>query len=425
VSSTGSATIGLARRHPLLLIAALGLAARVALAFAFFGSADVGVFQFFGAGFNSDPLHVYRLNVALPFPFPYPPVFLPWAGLASTLSSATGLPYHGVVQLLPILADLALAGAVHAYLGTRGATDRTRVAGFALIMLGPVFIAISGYHGQLDSVAILPGVLALIAWERPPPGSRAGISGALIGLGAATKTVPALLLLPLLAAARSWGQAFRLVALAALVVAAITLPFLIAEPAGFKPLVDYQGLPGKGGLSLVVDPGFAADSRTSAPFEEREPLNRLGRGLSNNAGEITILALLALAAFLFRYRPAPIDGTVLLWLTVFAVGANFFIQYMVWAIPFFIMAGYLRETAILQLALVPAIVLTYLDDTVVSAEAAVVFVISMACLWAFWVVALAVVATRVVHGRREHPEGIQPPLIGWRAGAAEAAPPGP
>jgi hypothetical protein len=50
-------------------------------------------------------------------------------------------------------------------------------------MLGPSFIDISGYHGQIDSVAILPAVLALMVWERRPQPTRSVRAGLLIGLG--------------------------------------------------------------------------------------------------------------------------------------------------------------------------------------------------------------------------------------------------
>ncbi len=93
--------------------------------------------------------------------YPYPPGYLLWLIGAYKLALAFHLSFRDhLVQLLPIAADLAVAVAVYVYLGRRGADEGRRVAGFALVMLGPVFIAISGYHGQLDSVAMLTGVLA-------------------------------------------------------------------------------------------------------------------------------------------------------------------------------------------------------------------------------------------------------------------------
>ena len=118
--------------------------------------------------------------------------------------------------------------------------------------------------------------------------------------------------------------------------------------------------------------------------------------------------LIGLALFLFRYRPAPIDSVVLLWLAVFVFSPNFLLQYLVWALPFFIMAGYLREAAILQVAVIPVLVITYTSP---SDAVAIAYVVMMMCLWVFWAVALFTVARRVIRRRASHPDGTQPPLV--------------
>jgi hypothetical protein len=390
--------MGLLRRHPLWLIAGAGVTTRLIFAFAFYGSGDLYAFEWYAHKTVTDGLHVYVGNLTGLW-WPYPPAYLLWLVGALELADGSGLPFDGTVHLLPILADLALAVAVYVYLGWRGATERSRMAGFALVMLGPVFIVISGYHGQIDSVAILPGVLALMAWERRGRSAHAVESGLLVGLGATIKTVPMLLIVPLLTSARSIKEGAKLVA-AALVFPVLTcLPFYLAEPDGFEVALRYGGVPGRGGLSLIADPGFAADRRTSVVVVFFEQPNGLASWLSHNSGPITVVALLALTAFLVRYRPAPIEGIVLLWLAVFVFSPNFLPQYMVWALPFFIMAGYLRESAALQAAVIPALVITYLAPFATPKAAAIAYVASMICLWAFWVAALITVGRGIVRRR--------------------------
>lgn len=51
---------------------------------------------------------------------------------------------------------------------------------------------------------------------------------------------------------------------------------------------------------------------------------------------------------------------VLLWLAVYAFGVNFFFQYLVWGLPFFVMAGYIRSTLVVQLLVLPPTLLFYL-----------------------------------------------------------------
>jgi Glycosyltransferase family 87 len=403
----------LLRRNALWILSGAGLAIRLILAFGWYGNGDLWTFEIVAVRTEQGPLHTYAGNVDQVL-YPYPPGYLLWLVGALKVARGTGLPFHGVVQLLPILADAAIAVAVYVYLGWRGASEGARLVGFALVMLGPAFIAISGYHGQLDAVAILPGVLALMAWERRPQARRAVESGLLIGLGVLVKTVPGLLILPLLVTARSVKEGVRLVAATAGVALIAALPFLLAEPEGYRKVLSYAGVPGRGGLSVVLDPGFAADRRLSPGLSVLGSPNELADWISRSGGPITLVVLLALAAFLIRYRPAPIDSIVLLWLAVFAVSPNFLLQYVVWAMPFFIMAGYLRQTALLQLALVPVLVITYLSFSAMTDFLAGAYVAMMICLWVFWVVALVTLVRRIIRHSASHPGAIQAPLVELR-----------
>jgi hypothetical protein len=403
---------GFVERNPLLLLVVAGIGIRIALAFAFFGSGDLSVMEFFGRGFEQDALDVYGINEGRNFLiWPYPPAYFAWVVVALELADFSGLPYHGIVQLLPIAADVGVAVAVHVYLGWRGAGERLRLAGAALVMLGPCFIAISGYHGQIDSVAILPAVLALMVWERTRARGRALEAGLLIGLGAAIKTVPLLVVAPLLGSVRSLRESAVLIGAAAGVPLLMLLPFFIAEPDGVRAAAEYQGLQARGGLGLVVDPALAVDRLGSLErFGEGTP-NGLNTWLDTNAVVIIALVLVGYTLFVVRYRPSPIDAVVMLWLTVYVFSPNFLLQYLIWGLPFFIMAGYLREVAVLQLALVPALVITYLIPFENPTPAAIVYLPSMILLWGFWAVALVTLAARVVRRRDTDTRGTQPPLV--------------
>jgi len=388
---------------------------RLVLAFAFAGNYDVGVWEQVDEALDRDPLSVYSLNrdpgTGVLFLWPYPPLYLVGIALASGLSDVTGLPFHGTVQLWPILADVGIALAVYAYLGRRGAGERSRIAGLALVMLGPSFIAISGYHGQFDQVAVLPAVLALMAWENRRD-ARAVKSGLLVGVGAAIKTVPGLLAIPLAASARSFREGATLLVAAVAVPVVALAPFGVADPDGVLSLREYAGVPGLGGLSLIADPDRAV-AWLQEGIQFHEPTSS-GRFVDDNSGPITLLALLGVAALLFGCRPAPIDGAVVVWLALYALSPNFFMQYLVWGLPFFIMAGYIKHVAVLQVVLLPALAITYFgpfDDPYPWAD---IYITIMAWVWAFWVVALAVVAWRVARRRAKPPE-VQAPLVPMRA----------
>jgi hypothetical protein len=403
------------RRHPLWILVGVGLAVRLYLAFDFYGTPAIDVLAHSAEQAQSGDIDAAYGEGGF-FNWPYPPLYLAWLVVADGIADVLGLPFHGVVQVLPILADVAIALAAYAYLRSRGAGERRPLAAAALVLLGPSFIAVSGYQGQIDSPAILPAVLAVMAWELRSPAHRAVESGLLVGIGAAIKTVPGLVALPIVTAARSLPEAVRF-AIAAAAVPVLTIAPLALAGVDLHRITDYGGVAGFGGLSLVVDPGLGMDFLTGTVPTD---LGAVSEALSDGSRWITALLLIGLAAFLLRYRPAPVDGAVLLWLAVFAFSPNFFLSYMVWALPFFIMAGYLRETAILQAAVLPATVIYYLaiGERVHEDALAAIYVASMIALWAFWIVAVFAVGRRIVRARDAHPAGVQPPL------AAAAVEPG-
>lgn len=338
-----------------------GLAIRLVLAFATYGvQFDVDSLALARDQLAADPLHLYAaLTVQVGDHFsprwPYPPGFFAWIAPAGWLADHTGLPFHGLIQIPAILADLALAWLVQAYLGMRGAADRTRLAAAALIALGPSFIAISGYHGQLDSVAILPAVAALVLWERGGR-ARAWAAGLLIGVGAAIKTVPILVALALLPTARSLREGTILAGAAALVPVALMAPFVLADPGAVDTVSGYHGAPGVGGISLLVQPDLATLWLSGHAVE----LTPASRWLFDHGSVLTIIGLATAAVFLMRYRPSPARAAVVVWLVVYAASPNFFLQYAVWGLPFFLLAGYLWQVAAAQAVLLVPTLLVYL-----------------------------------------------------------------
>jgi len=392
----------------LWLIVAAGLAIRVVLAFAFTGTNHVDIEATASLRVRGWDWHaVYE---AFP-PWTYPPLFLPWLAGASWLSEVSGLSFHGLAKLGPTLADVGLALAVYAYLGWRQARERIRLIGAALVMLGPSFIAVSGYHGQIDSVAILPPVLALMLWERGPPTStRALGAGLLIGLGAAIKLVPLLVVLPLLGSARSWKQAAMLAG-AALAVPALVLAPLWISGIDLNRVVRYTGVAGWGGLSLVVHPGLGWHWLAQGASLETAG-GGVTRALQDASRWITIFALVGYTAFILRYRPAPVDAAVLLWLAIYVFSPNFFLNYLIWGLPFFIMAGYLVQVAVLQAALMAPTVAYYLtlwpSPSTVNAA---IYVPILIVLWLFWGFVTFVLVQRIIRRQEVHRSGIQPPLV--------------
>jgi hypothetical protein len=407
-------------------MAALGTAISLALAFALVGSGfDIGSMVIAAAELTGPhPFELYsELNQGSLFRYPYPPGFFAWILPTDLIADNTPLPFHGVIQLPAILANVALALIVQAYLGARGSDQRTRLLAAGAVVLGPVLVGISGYHGQIDALAILPAVIALVAWEGRsvatldmlrPPGSwgtalaerldgdriqRAFTCGLLIGIGASLKTVPLLMLVALAPSARSRRE-LALLAGAALAIPLLLLaPFLVADPSGVETLRHYRGLPGLWGLSLVIQPDLAIDWMVGRAPE----LHAVSETLYEHGGSIVLLVLAGLFAFLVRSRPSPLDSAVLLWVAFYALTPYFAFQYLVWGIPFFLMARHVRATLLLQAAVLTPMVMAYLVPW--PAWIAALYVPIMLGVWAGFVVALFRLARRATADKRKRIRG--------------------
>jgi hypothetical protein len=374
----------------------VGALARVIVAFDTYGVVfDIQSYQIVGDAFLDGGLFsTYDQISQGDFTrWPYPPGYWPFIYAAIKLDDLVGLPLQGTIQLPAIAADAAIALLVVHYLGWRGASERTQLAGGGLVALGPSFAFISGYHGHFDAVAILPAVAALILWEREGQ-SRALWAGLLIGVGAAFKSVPILMLIALLPTARSPREGATLVAAAVAVPLALLLPFALVDLHPIWLMATYRGVGGIGGLSLVVQPGLAdlfvrgdADVGFSSATE-----------VLLDYGSFPMLGALALVAGLtLRRRTPALQAACLVWLVPYVFGNAFVFQYIVWGVPFFLMAGYLREVLALQAALAIAFLLLRLgpwEDPL----ATVVYVALMLAAWAALLVAL-IAQLRAVAGR--------------------------
>jgi hypothetical protein len=370
----------------LALVVVAGTAVRLILAFASVGvDYDIDSLALVAQTFQEGPGGLYQLGSR----WPYPPAFVPVAALTDVVADGTGLPFHGVVQIPAIVADAGLAGLVALGLRWSGAAENTALVGGALVALGPIFLLISGHHGQIDSVAILPAVAAVVLWERGVA-RRALVAGLLIGLGAAVKTVPIFMLLALLPAVRDRREALTLVAAAVAVPLVALAPWLIRDAGEtIGTLRDYHGVPGLGGLSAFLQPELV---RYYVEFTDPPTPNAAVLRMTDLQPYLVIAAITAAATVAARARAHPAEAAALIWLAVWAANVNFAFQYLVWGLPFLLLAGHLRGAAALQLAaLVPALLLYARPAPETTAG---VYVVLQAALY------LALVVAALAYGRR-------------------------
>lgn len=378
--------------HLLWAMIAAGVLIGALVAFATAGLPfDVHSWQVLRASLRVSPLHVYALaNAHGLFHWPYPSGFMPLMLIAGWVADAVGGFTH-VVRLWGVAANGALAWLVWRGLRDR-VGERTRLAAAALIALGPVFVVVAGYSAQIDGVAILPAVAAMLVWEREEHRAtirRAVIAGLLIGVGAAIKTVPLVMVLALAPSARSRRELATLVGCAVAVPLLAMAPFLAADWSATTHIVHYQGSPGMGGLSLALQPDVAQRWLTRLV-----PFNGVERWLMlEHAGAWNALTVAAFALYAWVRRPAPRVAAAVLWLVVLAFDSGFFFQYLVWGMPFFLLAGYVRATALLELVIAVPMLIFYVPAGH-RPSLVYVYVPLMLLCWAGWVAGAFWLASR-------------------------------
>lgn len=338
-------------------VIALGTLIRVLLTVLTDGSEfDSESFRLASDQLRHAPFQFYAVLGGDAFRWPYPPGFLPWIATARELGDATGISFLTLISLPAIAADGAIAWLVQDFLGRRGAAPRRRLAAVALVALGPPFVVAGGYLPQIDSVAFLPAVLAVWLWDRagPQARNRALTAGLLIGLGCAIKTMPILIVLALLPTCRDRRERVTLIVAAVAVPLLSLIPFVISTPGDLLGTFDYAGVPGAGGLSLAVQPDMA--ERWLTQFHG---LNRFNEILLANRTVWTLLTVGLVGAFVYRRRTPPALAATLLWLTFYATGTGFFFQYLVWGLPFMLMAGFVTSVGLIELAVAIPMLLFY------------------------------------------------------------------
>jgi hypothetical protein len=157
---------------------------------------------------------------------------------------------------------------------------------------------------------------------------------------------------------------------------------------------SYHGVPGFGGISLLVHPGLAQDVLAGKPVHATD-----ARLFMRDHGHQAFLvpALLGLTGLLAWRRPDPLTAIVLVWLTVYTFGGNFFLQYLVWALPFLLVRGHLAWVAAIQLCLTPALLLVY-NKPVPETAAMLGYSVPIVIAWITAGAALGVMVRAVLAG---------------------------
>ncbi len=298
-----------------------------------------------GAGYDIDSFHmvtdallggreVYAASLGR---HPYLPFQMYIMGAMAMLSAATGLPFVVAIKLPAILADVAIAGLIYRLVAARRGHEWAAYLAL-LYALNPVSLLVSAYHGQFEAVTLLLLVVAWALWER----RQAGASATALGLAILNKTWPVILLPVFFIRLGNW-RARGLYALIALGIPALAVvAYLLAYNADPMTMLGraltHRGVAGYWGPSAVLFPWAAA----------RPALQPLADALLALRNPLLFVAVLL--ALGWTQRQPALDALLTLQLAVFAVTVGFGIQWLVWPVPFALLAGQSRWLRVYSLA---------------------------------------------------------------------------
>jgi hypothetical protein len=286
-----------------LLLIALGV--RLVPAAFVFGSHDVA-----GSLAWGDALVHGASPYASRFAIVWPPLWLPFAAIASAVADATWLPPQLALKSIPIACDVVTTFLLYdAAAEWRLPPMRTAL----LYALNPVAIYACALHGNFDAIPAMCALQAVILAQR----GEGRAAAAWLGAGAAFKTWPLFLLPALVAPLASWRRRAEAAAIAIGIFAAallIPMPFegwhVITDALGYRGSAGWWGL-------------------TSIAFLAHAPIPSTA---------IFYATMTAAALFLFVRPLPPARGALILLLTFAATTPGFGPQYLVWLVPIALLA---------------------------------------------------------------------------------------
>lgn len=257
---------------------------------------------------------------------PYLPFQMYIMGAMASLADATGLPYVVAIKLPALLADVVLTGIIYYAAGRRA--DRA-FAGFPALLyaLNPLSLLVTSYHGQFEAVTLLFVVLAWLAWDM----RRQERSAVALGFSILNKTWPVVLLPLFLIRLENWRARaiYSLIALAipVLFVAAYLALFSADPMPMLRRALTHRGVAGYWGPGAILNPAARV-------YTGLQPVVDGLFGLRN-----WLLAGGVLFAVWWTRRQLVVDAIVTTLLVMFVVTVGFGIQWLVWPVPFALLAG--------------------------------------------------------------------------------------
>jgi hypothetical protein len=242
------------------------------------------------------------------------------AALTAVVADATGLPFRFWIKVPAILGDL---GAALLLCRMPRAGDLAAIAYIA----NPITLLLSVHHGQFHSVAT-----AVAAWavERGVAGHATGC-GVLLGLAASVRQHFGAFVVPILVSRSERNRGLVTAFLAVMI--GVNLPLLVTSAHLWRAAAPVS-TPGIWGYSipLIHAPGVLA----LMGWHLQRPVG-LSESLARHGGLVLLVWTVMFLAWVVRRRETDAWRAALLFLLgIYAVAPAFGVQWLVWALPFWL-----------------------------------------------------------------------------------------
>jgi len=265
---------------------------------------------------------------------PYFPFQMYFIGLSLHLSRSAGIPFVVLIKLLPIVADAGITGLIWHSAIRNGWSQVTAWWLALLYALNPISILVSAYHGQFDSVAIL---LLFLAWFYWHFGQRLLLSSVALGMAALNKTWPIVFLPIALIRMKRLQSTFLYVVVTLGIPVLLTTAYVMVIGRDPTPMIEraltHTGNSGWWGITSILTTGG----------QYFESLAQVGDSYHNLRRWLLLFA--GILALWRTRRQTALDALVTIILAEFVVMAGIGIQWLLWVVPFAIVA---RDTTWLR-----------------------------------------------------------------------------
>ncbi|HSP65988.1 MAG TPA: glycosyltransferase 87 family protein [Candidatus Deferrimicrobium sp.] len=313
MSVTPRARRRLRRLGPVGGVLVIGLAVRAVLVPITHG-ADFTVWDLASRA-TLDGVNVYAHHPAYSGgPYSYFPLFLYIELPMQWLALHTGMTFTVLGKLPIVAADLGATLLIVGELSRQQASERAQAIAAALFFLNPLVLYNGAFYGRFDSVALAFLMLVVsLRHAKPAVGWRFALAYA---LAVAAKTFPVFLLPWLLRLERRGAP--RVLLSVAIVLLAISAPFIITSPSAFATDLLYSADKLPGALSWQV------------------LLHGLPAGVQVGIGDVLLGVFVAAAIALTSTEDLTVAGAVVMVLFLL-LSKQVIEQYLIWPLPFLVL----------------------------------------------------------------------------------------